>query len=66
MRASAKLKNLSSYYELAKIKLEKSITEMFAIFENIINGLNALDKSYTNSYLLRKISGAYQRVGKQK
>ena len=42
-------------YELFKMTPEESISDMYTRFTNIINALNALGKSYTNSDLVRKI-----------
>ncbi|MQM01292.1 hypothetical protein Taro_034047 [Colocasia esculenta] len=46
---------LVSEYELFRIKPEETISEMFARFTTITNGLKALGKEYTNSELVRKI-----------
>ena len=42
-------------YELFKMTPEESITVIYTRFTTIINALNALGKSYTNSDLVRKI-----------
>ena len=42
-------------YELFKMKPPESIQEMFDRFNDIINGLKALGKTYTHSELVRKI-----------
>ena len=42
-------------YELFKMKEGEGIQEMFDRFNDILNGLKALGKSYTNSELVRKI-----------
>ena len=42
-------------YELFKMKPHESIQEMFDCFNDIINGLKALGKTYTHSELVRKI-----------
>ena len=42
-------------YELFKMKPHESIQEMFDRFNDIINGLKALGKTYTHSELVRKI-----------
>ena len=42
-------------YELFKIELEESITQIFTQFTDIINGLKSLGKCYSNSDLVRKV-----------
>ena len=42
-------------YELFRMKPEETISEMFARFTSITNGLKALGKEYTNIDLVRKI-----------
>ncbi|MQL74587.1 hypothetical protein Taro_006951 [Colocasia esculenta] len=46
---------LVSEYELFRMKPEETISEMFARFTTIMNGLKALGKDYTRSELVRKI-----------
>jgi hypothetical protein len=50
-----KINMLVHSYELFKMKQEESISDMVTRFTNIINGLKALGKSYSNSELVRKL-----------
>ena len=49
-------------YELFKIEPEKIITQMFTYFTDIINGLKNLDKYYSNSNFMRKVSRSLPRL----
>ena len=51
----SKINMLVHNYELFNMTPEESITVMYTRFTTIINALNALGKSYTNSDLVRKI-----------
>ena len=42
-------------YELFKMKEGEGIQEMFDRLNDILNGLKALEKTYSNSELLRKV-----------
>ena len=42
-------------YELFKMKVNESISEIFTRFTDIINGLKSWRRSYTNSELIHKI-----------
>ena len=42
-------------YELFRMKLEETLSEMFARFTSITNGLKALGKEYSNMDLVWKI-----------
>ena len=42
-------------YELFKMEEDESIQEKFDQFNDILNDLNSLGKSYTNSEIVRKI-----------
>ena len=46
---------LISEYEMFKIKNDETISDMFARFMLIINGLKGLKKEYSESDLVRKI-----------
>ncbi|MQL68565.1 hypothetical protein Taro_000803 [Colocasia esculenta] len=46
---------LVSEYEMFKMKSDQTISEMFARFMLIVNGLRGLGKDYSNSDLVRKI-----------
>ncbi|MQL81988.1 hypothetical protein Taro_014454, partial [Colocasia esculenta] len=46
---------LVSEYEMHKMKIEETISDMFARFMLIINGLKGLKKEYSKSDLVRKI-----------
>ena len=50
----SKINMLVHNYELFKMKLEESITQMFTHFTDIINGLKNLDKYYSNNNLIKK------------
>ena len=50
----SKINMLVHRYELFKMKSNKSITDIFTRFTDIINGLKSLKKSYTNSGLVCK------------
>ena len=59
MRELAKLKKnkislLVHKYELFKMEEDESIQEMFDCFNDILNGLKSLGKSYTNYEIMRK------------
>ena len=49
-------------YELFKMEEEESIEEMFDRFNDILNGLNSLGKSYTNFEIMRKIPKALPKM----
>ena len=51
-------------YKFFKIKSDESITEMFTSFTNITNSLKSLDKSYSNSDLVRKVLRSLPRTWK--
>ena len=53
-------------YELFKIESIESITKIFTHFIDIINKLKSLEKSYTNSELMRKILRYLSRTWKAK
>ena len=42
-------------YELFKMKLEETISEMFAKLTKITNGLKVLRKEYSNAELVKKV-----------
>ena len=42
-------------YELFKMKSEETITKMSNRFNNIINGLKGLGKSYSNKKMVKKL-----------
>ena len=46
---------LVSKYEMFKMKNDETISEMFARFMLIINGLKGLKKEYSESDLVRKV-----------
>ena len=50
-----KVSLLINKYELFKMKEGEGIQEMFDRFNDILNGLRALGKTYSNSKLVRKI-----------
>ena len=52
----SKINMLIHKYELFKMKLNESITDMFTCFIDIINGLKSLNKDYSNSNLVKKNS----------
>ena len=51
----SKIDILVHSYELFKMKPYESISQMFARFANITNGLKALGKTYTQSEMTRKV-----------
>ncbi|GAV63836.1 UBN2 domain-containing protein, partial [Cephalotus follicularis] len=51
----AKLSMLVHEYELFKMNEDEDIKSMFTRFTNIINALQSLDKTFSNSELVRKI-----------
>ncbi|GAV65295.1 DUF4219 domain-containing protein/UBN2 domain-containing protein [Cephalotus follicularis] len=51
----AKISMLVHDYELFSMKEDENIKSMFTRFTNIINALQSLDKTYSNSELVRKI-----------
>ncbi|GAV58692.1 UBN2 domain-containing protein, partial [Cephalotus follicularis] len=51
----AKISMLVHYYELFSMNENEDIKSMFTRFTNIINALQSLDKTYSNSELVRKI-----------
>ena len=58
----SKINMLVHKYELFKMEREESITEIFTHFMDIINDLKNLDKSYSNSDLVRKILRSLPRT----
>ena len=53
-------------YELFKMDVNETITEMFTRFTGIINELNALGRTYTNSNLVRKLLRSLPRTWEAK
>ena len=53
-------------YELFKMEHDELITEIFTHFTDIINDLKSLDKSYSNSDLVRKILRSLPRTWEAK
>ena len=51
----SKINILVHRYELFNMKSDESITQIFTCFTDIINDLKSLDKSYSNSDLIRKV-----------
>ena len=51
----SKINILVHNYELFKIKLDESITEIFTRFADIVNGLKSLGKVYPNNEQVRKV-----------
>ncbi|GAV66436.1 UBN2 domain-containing protein, partial [Cephalotus follicularis] len=51
----AKISMLEHEYELFSMNEDGDIKSMFTRFTNIINALQSLDKTYSNSELVRKI-----------
>ncbi|GAV69352.1 UBN2 domain-containing protein, partial [Cephalotus follicularis] len=51
----AKISMLVHDYELFSMNENKDIKSMFTRFTNIINALQSLDKTYSNSELVRKV-----------
>ena len=49
-------------YELFKMKEGEGIQEIFDRFNDILNGLSALGKTYSNSELARKILRAMPKL----
>ena len=62
----SKINMLVHNYELFKMELVESITQMFTRFTDIINGLKSLGKEYTNSELVRKILRSLSRTWEAK
>ena len=58
----SKIDILVHSYELFKMQLDESISQMFARFTNITNGLKSLGKSYTESEMTRFLD-LCQRIG---
>ena len=58
--------NMVHKYELFKVEHDESITEIFTRFTDIINDLKSLDKSYSNSDLVRKIFRSLPRIWEAK
>ena len=58
----SKINILIHKYELLKKEQNKSIIKIFIKFIDIINGLKSLEKSYTNSELVKKILKLLSRV----
>ena len=57
-----KISLLVHKYELFKMEEDESIQEMFDRFNDILNGLKSLGKSYTNSEIVRKILRALPKT----
>ena len=53
-------------YELFQIKQNKIISSMFTHFTDLINGLNYLDKTYTNFDLVRNVLRSLARSWESK
>ena len=51
----SKIDILVHSYELFKMQPDESVSQMFARFTNITNGLKSLGKSYTESEMTRKV-----------
>ena len=49
-------------YELFKMKPDESIQEMLDRFNDFLNGLNSLEKLYTNSEIVRKILKSFAKI----
>ncbi|GAV63253.1 UBN2 domain-containing protein, partial [Cephalotus follicularis] len=58
----AKISILEHDYEMFTMHENEDIKTMFTRFTNIINALQALDKVYTNSEMVRKILRCLPRV----
>ena len=53
-------------YKIFKMNVNKTITEMFARFTGIINELNVLRRTYSNSNLVIKLLRSLPRTWKAK